>query len=37
LSQEAVNLLEYKNGYLANAKVVKTQDDLIGTLLNSFS
>ncbi len=37
LTNEAVNLLEYKNGYLANAKVVKTQDQLLGTLLNSFS
>lgn len=36
LTSEAVNLLDYKNGYLANAKVIKTQDDLIGTLLNTM-
>ena len=35
LTQEAVNLLDYKNGYLANAKVVKTQSDLLGTLLDT--
>lgn len=37
LNTEAVNLLDYKNGYLANAKALKTQNDLIGTLLDSFS
>ena len=36
LATEAVNLLDYKNGYLANAKSVQTQSDILGTLLNSF-
>lgn len=37
LTSEAVNLLQYKDGYLASAKAVKMQSDLLGTLFNSFS
>ena len=37
LTGEAVNLLEYKNGYLANAKAVQVQSDLLDLLLKPRS
>jgi flagellar basal-body rod protein FlgC len=35
LTSEMVNLLQYKIGYEANAKVVQTQSDLLGTLFDT--
>jgi flagellar hook-associated protein FlgK len=35
LPSEMINLLTYKMGYLAAAKTVKVQDQLLGSLLNT--
>lgn len=34
LDEEAANLLKYQRMYEANAKVIKTQDEMFGTLIN---
>ena len=36
LDEEAVNLMKYQRWYEANAQVIKTADNMIGTLLNIF-